>query len=110
MKLRRGDVTTISIPKALKRRLDELKGEGTYTELLEDLLKIYSPEVVEELDLRRGPDEGYGDVILNLLKAGRRDPGELEGFLKQARLFRRTGKVRVVKKGGEVEVIVEPWK
>lgn len=107
MKLRRGDVTTISVPKALKRRLDELRGDRTHTEFLEGLLQVFSPEVVQELDLLRRPGEGYGDVILSILKVGRRDPSELEGFLYQARLFRKTGKVSVVKRGNEREIVVQ---
>lgn len=108
MKLKRGDVTTVSVPKALKRRLDELKGDRTHTEFLEGLLQVFSPEVIKELDLLRRPGEGYGDVILGMLRVGRRDLGELQGFLHQARLFKRTGKVRVVKRGPEREIIIQP--
>ena len=108
MKLKRGDVTTISIPRALKRRLDRLRGDRTHTEFLESLLQIFSPEVIEELELLRRSGEGYGDVILGVLRARRRDPGEVEGFLRQARLFRRTGKIRVVRRGSEREIVVQP--
>ena len=107
MKLKRGEVTTVSVPRALKRRLDGLRGDRTYTEFLEELLQVFSPEVIEELELLRRPGEGYGDVILGVLRAGRRDPGELEGFLRQARLFRRTGKIRVVRRGSEREIVVQ---
>lgn len=107
MKLKSGNVTTISVPKELKRKLDGLKGDRTYTEFLEGLLQVLSPEVIEELDLLRRPGEGYGDVILGILRAKRRDPGELEGFLYQARLFRKTGRVRVVRKGSEREIVVQ---
>ncbi len=108
MKLKSGNVTTISIPKELKRKLDELKGDRTHTEFLEGLLQIFSPEVIEELDLLRRPGEGYGNVILGILGAKRRDPGELEGFLHMARLFKKSGKVRVVGKGPERRIIVKP--
>ena len=107
MKLKRGDVTTISIPKGMKRRLDELRGDRTHTEFLEHLLQVFSPEVIEELELLRRPGEGYGDIMLGVLRAGRRDPSELEGFLRQARLFRRTGKIRVVRRGSEREIVVQ---
>ena len=108
MKLKRGDVTTVSVPRALKRKLDRLRGDRTHTEFLEELLQIFSPEVLQELDLLRRPGEGYGDVVLGMLKVGRRAPGELQGFLHQARLFRRTGKIRVVRRGSEREIVVQP--
>ena len=95
MKLKTGDVTTISIPKELKKKLDELKGDGTYYELLDGLLKILSPEVREELDLLRRPGEDYGDVILRVLRSGRRNADELDGFLHMIRRDRVKGKIRV---------------
>jgi hypothetical protein len=109
MKLKRGDVTTVSVPRALKRRLDEFRGDRTHTEFLEGLLQIFSPEVVRELELLKRPGEGYGDVILRVLRAGRRDPGELEGFLHRADLLRR--RIRVVGKGpGGRKITIEPWR
>ena len=106
--MKSGNVTTISIPKELKRKLDELKGDRTYTEFLEGLLQVFSPEVVDELDLLRRPGEGYGDVVLGILRAKRRDPSELEGFLQMARFLKKSGKVRVVGKGPEKKFIVQP--
>ena len=103
MKLKSGNVTTISIPKELKRKLDRLKGEGTHYELLGRLLGVFSPEVIEELDLLRRPGEGYGDVILRVLRAGRRDADELEGFLRLIRRDREEGKIRTV--GDRVRIV-----
>jgi predicted CopG family antitoxin len=103
MKLKNGDITTISIPKELKKKLDEVKGEETYYELLERLLGVFSLEVIEELDLLRRPGEGYGDVILRVLRAGRRDADELEGFLHLIRRDREEGKIHIV--GDKVRIV-----
>lgn len=103
-------MTTISVSREIKGRLDGLRGGMTYDQFFEDLLRAFSPEVKRRLNLLRRPGETYGSVLARILLPRVRDPGELEGFLEQARLFRRTGKIRVIKKGGEVEVIVEPWR
>ena len=105
---RRGDLTTISVSREIKRRLDRLRGDKTYDEFFDDM---FSPEMTRRLDLFKRPVEGYGDALRRAMRRKPRDPGELDGFLHQAELFRRTGKVRVLKKGPKVvRVIVEPWR
>jgi len=95
MKLKSGNVTTISVPKELKARLDELKGDAAYFELLDGFLKVLSPEVVRELDLLKRPNESYGDVILRILRAGRRDANELEGFIRLIKQDKKEGRIRI---------------
>lgn len=106
----RKNQTTITVSRELKRELDRFRANATYDQFFEDLLQAFSPEVREWLDLLKSPGESYGEVLARILPPRRRDPGELEGFLKLAELNRRTGKVRVIKRGkGVREIIIKPW-
>jgi len=95
MKLTHKNVTTISIPRELKEKLDGIKGDAAYFELLDGLLKIVSPEVISELDLLKQQNESYGDVILRILRAGRRDANELEGFIRLIKQDKKEGRIRI---------------
>jgi hypothetical protein len=105
----RENQTTITVSKKLKRKLDELRGETTYDRFFEELLRVFSSETREWLDMLRCPGENYWEVLARILPPRRRDQGELKGFLELAALNRRAGKVRVIKKGKAREIIIKPW-
>ena len=79
----------------IKEKLDGIKGDAAYFELLDGLLKIVSPEVISELDLLKQQNESYGDVILRILRAGRRDANELEGFIRLIKQDKKEGRIRI---------------
>lgn len=80
-KLKRGNVTTISVPTQLKERIDNLREDKSYHEFLADLVR---GDIIEKLEECRAPGETYGDVILAVASGGRRDQEELELLLKSA--------------------------
>lgn len=106
----RGDQTTITVSRKIKRRLDELRDSVTYDRFFEDLLRAFSPEMREWLNLLRRPGESYGAALARILPPRGRDPGELKGILERAERSVRTGKVRFERRGGEEIVVVEPWR
>ena len=80
--VRRGEITTLSIPVGLKKRIDEIKSEKTtYAELLAD---FFRPEVINRLEELRAEGETYGDVILLLTAPSDRDPEETEALIQSA--------------------------
>lgn len=81
--LKRGDVTTVSIPTSLKARLEEIKGVNqSFADLLAD---IFRDDVIDQLESFRGPDDSLGDVIKRLTNPETRSSEELEYFLQSAR-------------------------
>lgn len=79
MKLKRGDVTTISIPKDLKDQIEELKrDQTTYAEFLAD---VFRPVIIEALEKFRLEGDSYGDVIERLATSPTRDSDELDQLL-----------------------------
>lgn len=99
-KLKRGNVTTISVSRQLKERIDVLRGDKSYHEFLADLVR---EDVIEKLEECRAPGETYGDVILAVTSGGGRNPKELKLLLKAARAGAK------VRPDGSIEV-KPPWK
>lgn len=84
--LKRGDITSISIPRELKERLDDVTGdEQTPAEWLSDLLR---EDVIDGLERFRRPGDSLGDVIVRLTEPDGRSPGEFDVFLEEARASR----------------------
>lgn len=76
VKLKSGKITTISVPKTLKERIDELKDdEETYAEFLYDLTR---EDVISEVDRLRRSGESRGEVIKNACRGNPRSKEELD--------------------------------
>lgn len=99
-KLKRGEVTTISVPKSLKKHIDDIKGKNTYTEFLADLVR---EDIINKLEELRAPKETYGDVILELASGVTRSEDELEILLKSAK-----SQVEI-KESGKTAKVPSPW-
>lgn len=81
-KLKRNEVTTLSIPKALKERIDEVKPrDQTYAEFLADLVQ---PEVTDSLEELRRESETFGDVIQLLTAPADHDLDERKALIESA--------------------------
>lgn len=77
-KLRRGEYTTITVPKPLKERISELKeDEESFAEFLYDLIR---EDVISEVDKLRRPGKSRGDVIREACCGNPRSPEELDAL------------------------------
>jgi len=84
--LKRGEITSISVPRDLKKRFDDVTGENqTPAEWLSDLLR---DDVIDGLEKYRRPGDSLGDVIIRLTNPDGRSPDEFEVFLEEARSAR----------------------
>lgn len=85
--LKRGDITSISLPGDLKERLDDVIGDNqTPSEFLSDILR---GDVIKGLERFRRPDDSLGDIIVRLTQPDGRSPDEFDVFLEEARTSRK---------------------